>query len=113
MYETLPPSLCFPLFPKFDYRMKIRIILLIFIGLCLSCSEGDRLYENLKVVIGYDEEPLVNGQNIEVDSFRIVPLETTSGSVLSRIDRLLVSDSLIFIHDNDRVLIILENFCIP
>ncbi|MFR5736307.1 MAG: 6-bladed beta-propeller [Odoribacter splanchnicus] len=84
--------------------MKIRIILLIFIGLCLSCSEGDRLYENLKVVIGYDEEPLVNGQNIEVDSFRIVPLETTSGSVLSRIDRLLVSDSLIFIHDNDRLL---------
>ena len=46
----------------------------------------------------------MNGQNIEVDSFRIVPLETTSGSVLSRIDRLLVSDSLIFIHDNDRLL---------
>lgn len=84
--------------------MKTLLILLIFIGLCLSCSEGNRLYENLKVIIGYDEEPLVNGLNIEVDSFRIVPLETTSGSILSNIDRLLVSDSLIFIHNNDRLL---------
>ena len=94
--------------------MKIRIILLIFIGLCLSCSEGDRLYENLKVVIGYDEEPLVNGQNIEVDSFRIVPLETTSGSVLSRIDRLLVIALYLYMTMTGFcVLIILENFCIP
>lgn len=84
--------------------MRIRILLLIFIGLCLCCREDDRLYENLKVVVGYDEEPLMNGQNIEVDSFRIVPLETTSVSVLSHIDRLLVFDSLIFIHDNDRLL---------
>ena len=80
--------------------MKIRIILLIFIGLCLSCSEGDRLYENLKVVIGYDEEPLVNGQNIEVDSFRIVPLETTTGSDFSSIELLLFYYILIYINEN-------------
>lgn len=84
--------------------MKMLIISLMFIGLCLGCNDGNRSLGNVKVITGYDEEPLTNGQRVVVDSFRIVPLETTSGSVLSRIDRLLVFDSLIFIHDNDRLL---------
>lgn len=81
--------------------MKIHYLLIS--ALICSCNISTD-YQHLPKIEGYTNEILPNGEKIEIDSFHIIPLETTPENLISDITKIEFTDSLIFIQCDNELL---------
>lgn len=78
------------------YSFLSALLLLLF----ASCTAPE---PNHAVIKGYDTEKRNNGEGLEINSFRMVPLEASPECMLGNPSKIEVLDSLIFIQDNDKL----------
>ena len=83
---------------------NLKCLLICAVVTFMSCNSSEQKQESLPVIKGYNaSEELVNGTNLDVDFFDIVPLETNKSYLLSTdiISRVESIDSLIIIQTSD------------
>jgi hypothetical protein len=78
------------------------IAIIVFSIFYISCSEKNNV--DINQILGFDEQCLLNGDNIEVDSFKIINLEITENSLIDNIKRVECVDSIIFIQTDNYLL---------
>lgn len=67
-----------------------------------SCSEAVK--DNLPQITGYDQEMLKSGEDLDIESFDIIPLEQTDKSIITMIKRVEIIDTLLIVETDAKLL---------
>ncbi len=72
--------------------------------LCLSCNEQIKMPSDVITIELSDDQPIPNGQNINIKGIDVINLELTDNSKISDIVQLQLYDSVFYVLDNNALM---------